>query len=756
MTLYCSSRFATIASALAFGGLLHGQSTGGSVVGKITDTSGAMIHESTITLRNAQTQELQETQPYVGGLYKFPDVPVGTYDVSVRAANFKTAVLPRLTVALDQTVRADASLAYLGKAKSAAAGGPDEQDAKAQRQAMFEELPVVEAATLNAQTLSDVPANVSVVSAADIKRFGYRTLGEALSYVRGFYMTNDRIYSYAGVRGLSIPGDYNTRFNVMINGHQMAENIYNSNGFFGQDFGLDMDLVQRIEVIRGPSSAIYGSNGVLTTINIVTKAPADYDRWRLSSETASYREGKLFLSGARHLGKGVNLLFSGSAFHGGSRSLFVPGYGSATGTDLQRGYHSFAAVTAGSWRFTSYFNKREKQPPIGWGESLFDTRGNRVVDGRNFVDASYSKTLDDGSTVRFQTYYDNYRYVDRFYFDNEGEAQDARTYQHGDWIGTRASYSVPVKKIGVLTVGVDGRFEIRALHSYVNATPVWVETARVSRPDRTGGAFAQQEVDLSSRTKAYLGLRYDQSQNFGNFVSPQLALVHKQSGLTTFKMVYGRPFRNPSSFEQYFEDGTQYLASNGLRQERAQAFEGSVERKINSVFSAIVNGYHYRINDLIKAQFLEEQGLQQYQNSGAYKSTGVEFEVVARAGRILADASMAVQKAREAGSPLELSNSPRNVGKARFAIPVHKDVLHFSSGFQYLSQRTTRDGDFTRAVFLGDMTMHTNKLTRNFDLIGGLRNIGNYQFDDPVDLVSSRMRQTGRTVFLKLVYRVGE
>lgn len=732
-----------------------GQSTGGSIVGKITDTSGAMIHEATITLRNVQTQDLQETQPYVGGLYKFTDVPVGSYEVSVRAANFKTEVLPRLTVGLDQTVRADASLSFVGRTKQ---GQPETgtEDSKARRASLFEELPVVEAATLNAQTLADVPANVTVVSAADIRRYGYRTLGEALSYVRGFYLTNDRIYQYAGVRGLSIPGDYNSRFNVMINGHQMAENIYNSNGFFGQDFGLDMDLVQRIEVIRGPSSAVYGSNGMLTTINIVTKAPADYDRWRFSSETASYSEGKLFLSGARHLGKGVNLLFSGSAFHGGARSLFVPGYGTASATDLQRGYHSFMALTAGSWRFTSYFNQREKQPPIGWGESLFDTRGNRVTDGRNFVDVSYGKTLDDGSTVRWQVYYDNYRYLDRFYFENQGVAEDSRTLQNGDWVGSRASYSVPVSKVGVLTVGIDGRFELRALHQYVIVAPQWAETARVSRPDRMGGAFAQQEVELTNRTKAYLGLRYDSSYNFGSFVSPQFALVHKQSDATTFKAVYGRPFRNPSSFEQYFEDGAQYLASNGLRQESAQAIEGSVERKINSSFSAVLNTYHYQLNNVIKARFLDDVGLQQYQNAGAYRSTGVEFEVNARTGRVLADASYAFQKAREVDGASLLSNSPRNIGKARFAVPVHKDVLHFATGFQYLSRRATRDGDFTQPVYLGDVTMHTNKLTKNFDLTGGVRNVSNYVFDDPVDLVTGRMLQTGRTFFVKLIYRVGE
>ncbi|MEE8399281.1 MAG: Plug domain-containing protein, partial [Desulfobacterales bacterium] len=102
------------------------------------------------------------------------------------------------------------------------------------------------------QKISEAPASVTVVTRSEIIKYGYRTLADILGSVNGFYTTYDRGYHYLGVRGFSRPGDFNTRLLLLINGHRMNENIFDAS-FIGTEFLLDVDLIERVEIVRGPS-----------------------------------------------------------------------------------------------------------------------------------------------------------------------------------------------------------------------------------------------------------------------------------------------------------------------------------------------------------------------------------------------------------------------------------------------------------------------------------------------------------------------
>jgi outer membrane receptor protein involved in Fe transport len=128
-----------------------------------------------------------------------------------------------------------------------------DRDAKQATEMSLEDLANVEvySASKRLQSASDAPASVTVVTADDIQRHGYRTLTDILEAVRGFYVTYDRDYSFVGVRGFGRLGDWNSRILVLIDGHRINDNVL-GNAMLGSEFLVDVDMIERVEIVRGP------------------------------------------------------------------------------------------------------------------------------------------------------------------------------------------------------------------------------------------------------------------------------------------------------------------------------------------------------------------------------------------------------------------------------------------------------------------------------------------------------------------------
>jgi iron complex outermembrane receptor protein len=631
-------------------------------------------------------------------------------------------------------------------------------------QALVEDLPVVQAAALHQQTLQEAPANVTVISRAEIRKYGYRTLAEALNSVRGFYISNDRIYRYLGTSGISLPGDFNTRILVMIDGHSMTEHVYDSNNFFGQDFDLDMDFVERIEIIRGSASALYGSNAMLATINVITRSPVDMVGPRVSTEMDSFGQKKLFVSDSVYLGRGANLLIGGSVFDDAGQTIYVPQFntpagnnGIATNSDGETGYHAFANLVWGDWTFTAYFGTRRKQVPVNFADgTLFGDHGLHARDGRNFVEASRTQDLGSSGKLRYRFYWDDYRYDDRFdyaYAQITTETNHARN----DYLGSEVTWSRPLTSRGELSVGLQGEWELRNVQYLDETTPLKTELFRVSVPDRTVALFTQQEWRLTTRWNIDAGLRYDRSRNYGQDLSPRIAAVYRQSASSAFKAVFGHPFRNPSAYEKYFNDGQDLIQNLSLHAETANTFELSEEHKFGPRVTAIVSGFQYRIKDLIEEVFPADGSAPQFQNVDRARSTGIEFELSAKLpGDIELLGSATMERAVDDITGLPLPNSPRTLAKLRVGIPILKRSAFLSSSGQYMSARGTNAGDQVSPYFVQDITIVTRRAALGFDVEMGVRNLWNRYYEDPVGIAVDTVIQDGRSFFVKLIRQRAE
>jgi outer membrane receptor protein involved in Fe transport len=610
-------------------------------------------------------------------------------------------------------------------------------------------------ASLHLQTLEDAPASVTIITAEDIRKYGYRTLGEALSSVRGFYLTNNRAYETIGVRGFNLPGDYASHLLVMVNGHNMADNVFDYMLFFGNDFPIDMNLIRQIEIIRGPASALYGSNAIFATINIITKSPAEAGPLTLTTDLGSFGEKKVQIADTVSLG-GAQILVSASIFNNtGQSPIFIPAYdtpqtnhGNAIDMNGERGYHLFSTLVWRNWTVTAAFAGHIMIQPISYGPAIFNNRGTTNADDRNFIEAVYERKI-AGGDLRWRTYYDSYHYQGRAaYALPDGAVEDNRTTILGNWIGTQLTYRIRPSFAGDITLGVEGSIDLRNVQQSYDVSPVAFQYLNTSNPDRSIALIFQDEKKLSRHWKLDLGIRGDKSYLHEDFVSPRAALIYQGSDWT-YKFLYGRSFRSPSNFQLFFDDGVADAANPKLHPESADTLEFDAERKLGKRLNLQMSAYGYRLHSFIVGVFLPD-GLLQYQNGPAIRAEGVELELNGRPTKWLeTTASYAVQQSRDDGI---LDNSPEHLAKLRFAMPLGRR-FDVSSGMQYESSRWALTANPLKPVYLADFTLTSKRLLRDFDVQAGLRNAFNTSYSDPVALnaMVTTMPQLGRTFFVELI-----
>jgi outer membrane receptor for ferrienterochelin and colicins len=622
----------------------------------------------------------------------------------------------------------------------------------------------VEGASLHSQGLEDAPASVTLITQADIRKFGYRSLAEALSDVRGFFTTYDHIYHFQGVRGFELPGDYGTRLLLLINGHNMTDNILGQSVWFGQDFPLDMNLIKRIEIIRGPSSALYGSNGIFATINVVTFSPEESVGTRVRSEFDSFGGRKLQAASSVAIGHGATLLLSASALAAnGDHSIYVPAYdspatnlGRAVGVDGERGYHLFGNLTWHDWSVSALFGGREKNQVISWGQTVFNDPATRSIDTPNFVDATYTRNFDTSRSLQWRSYYNSYRFLGTFRYPLENGSVDNQQRFLGDWIGSQLSYRFALPRFGSLTLGATGQFDVRSLMQSIDVTPVHLEHLSIDKRDRSAAVFAQDEWNFAPRWTVSGGVRFDYSRYRHDFVSPRAALIYQPSSRSSYKLLYGKAFRNPTAFELFYNDlEAQTIGNSEAQSEAASTVEFVVERKLAARLNGLVSVYRYGIDGLLVGNYTAD-GLLQYSNADAVRASGVEFELNGQPAPWLdVVTSLAIQRAVKTAHDSRLPNSPAEIGKVRVSVPLFHSGLWVANSLQYMGSRQTLAGVTLPPVLLSDIVVSSNRLTSNLDFQVGVRNVGNVRYSDPIALNSrvDTLTVPGRSLFASFTWQ---
>jgi iron complex outermembrane receptor protein len=521
------------------------------------------------------------------------------------------------------------------------------------------------------QKTTAAPAATTIITAADIKQYGYRTLADALRSVRGFFTSYDRNYEYLGVRGFGRSGDYNSRVLLLVDGYRLNDPVYDQ-APIGTEFPIDMDLVERIEIVRGPGSSIYGSNAVYGVINVITKNGRDYGGAEIAGSVANFGTDKERISAGNHHENGLDWLVSGSRSDRKGPDVYFREYdspstshGIARGIDGDRYHNVFGKLSHGGFTFTAAHSDRYKDVPTAAYQSAFNDPRYRTGDGFAYANLAYQQALGERLEAYGRLFYGHYAY-DGAYPGAAGLLNKDRTRSEA-WGGE-------VRLMGRLdrqrwVWGAEFQDNFRQDQANFDVAPRLYHLADHRQSTRIG-VYLQDEITLLPGLLLNAGLRYDRYSTVGDALNPRIGLIWSPLDTTTLKLLYGTAFRAPNAYERFYSAAGSQKADPGLRPEQITSYEVVLEHYFQPNFRISVNGYLNESRNQIDQIVDPIDGLLVFRNVGGLKAIGAELELERiwdNGARLRA--SYAWQNSRVEQTDGLLVNSPVAMAKANLSAP---------------------------------------------------------------------------------------
>ena len=617
------------------------------------------------------------------------------------------------------------------------------------------EVEVVSTASKFPQSTREAPASITVIGAEEIRRFGYRTLSDALRSVRGFYTTYDRNYSYVGMRGFARPGDYNTRLLLLIDGQRLNDAIYDM-APIGTDSPIPMSLIERIEIIRGPGSSLYGSNALFGVINVVTKTggarkgvQAEVQGGSLGTHGATLSYGRLF-------GEGGEMLVAGSGFRSaGQDRIHFPEFDSAAGPGIAVGLdgeavRSFmASISAGRLSIRATGVQRRKQVPTASFDSVFGDSREQTRDTRASLAGVYDGPLGGGWMATARLAYDYYGYHGDYptdYGDAGLVVLKDLAFSHsmtGELTAHRRA-----GRMHQFTFGAEVRHHLKAHQIANNAVTDYID---LDMPGTNLGLYAQDEIRLRPWLLLNIGARLDHFVDFGARATPRATVVLLPRPQTAVKLLYGSAFRAPNAYERYYYNHAAGLTSE-LHPEQIRSTELVWEESLSRHVRATVSAFHYDVDRSIEQRespFLNSLDGIYFANGGGTHAHGIEAEAEARFDHgVNARVSHTITRARDREQSTAISNSPVHLSKASLQFPVPGAGVAVEG--QYVGRRLTLSGNTLEGFFTSNVTVTTPAAWR-LSLAASVFNLFNRAYSDPgaEEHVQSSIAQDGRVLLLR-------
>lgn len=590
----------------------------------------------------------------------------------------------------------------------------------------------VQGASRYAQPLAEAPATATVIPAADIRRFGFRDIGEALQSARGVYTSHDRAYSYLGVRGFSRPGDYNTRILLLVDGARSNDPIYDQ-AMIGNESPVDIDWIKRLEFVPGPSSASYGGNALFGIVNAVLWTGADLNGSRISLDASDGRGGRASLLSGGRTAAGLDWVAGLSAYQRRGGDLYfaehdAPGVsdGIARNRDGERYLKAMLKGSWENWRGSATFSQRQKNVPTAYYGTVFDAPGNFVRDGGYHLDLARTSTLGDALDQQLRVHLGHYGYDAEYPYPGVTTRDETRA----DWWSAEWQLTWTGWRNHRLLVGVEARNYERLEQRYFDVSP------RVDHLDdrhrgRTAGIFVQDEWRFAPGWLANLGLRLDSQSAAPTIASPRAALIWHPRPEITLKLMAGSAFRAPNDYERHYGDnGATQKGNPDLRPERIRTREAALDFTPTHTLRLGIGHYQYTLRDLIDQETDPADGLLVFRNRDKLSASGWETDIEMMFGNgWRARGSMAWQSIDQPGG--EPVNSPRRLGKLLVDGPVTALGATLGVNLQAVGPRRSTLGGVAGYV-TGNLVLRQAQQRGHGLWSLGIYNLGAKRYRDPL------------------------
>lgn len=640
----------------------------------------------------------------------------------------------------------------------------------------------VSIATGRKQAITKAPAVASVITAEQIRAMGAKDIDQALESVAGLHVSRrsgayNPIYVIRGIHS-----DINPQVLILINGIPITHVL---TGDRSQAWGgMPVENISRIEVIRGPGSAIYGADAFAGTINIVTKEAKEIDGLQTGLSAGSfdsYRGWLLYGDSSDNWDVAFSLQVHDT--NGQDETVdadfasllsFGPSFAPGGVNTQQKSIDSRIDISNKNWRFRAgYQGRKDLGTGAGVSQSL-DPLGDGESDRFN-ADITYKNAafLDDWNITATLSYLDVSTKTDLFILPPgtfgfpEGVIGNPDAYERHYRFDTSAFYTNIDNhdiRIGVGYHYLD-QHKIEETKNYVNTSfgliplgsviPVTGNALFNKEEEReVSYIFLQDEWSLAKDWSLTLGLRHDHYSDFGDTTNPRAALVWETAHNLTTKLLYGKAFRAPSFAEQFNQANPVAIGNSNLDPEQIETFELAFNYIPIDDLKIGFNLFYYDFEDIIRFTPVA-------QNTGNQTGKGLELEFDWKVNEAFTvKANYALQNSEDESLDADSANAPEQ----QLYLNMDYSFTHqwsINAQLNMVADRNRQAGDIRSDIddyTTLDLTLRSEKLFDGVDILVSVHNVTDEEVLEPslfdpilgAVAIPNDLPQAGRSYMLEI------